>query len=145
MHFSKQSFQGRKTTLCYNACTVSGDMVKCELRVANAYILRVASYLYFSSYELHSLCELRVASCTYYASYELNERCELETQKCELETQKCELETQKVRVENSKMRVGNSKVRVGNSKVRVGNSKVPVETKSASCLFSFVKKAFYVK
>ena len=61
------------------------DMVKCELRVANA------------SCELLIFCELRVTSCTYCASYELrvalimrvascelNERCELETQKCEL-------------------------------------------------------------
>ena len=74
------------------------DMVKCELRVANA------------SCELLMFCELRVTSCTYCASYELrvelimrvtscelNERCELETQKCELETQKCELKP-KVRV-----------------------------------------------
>ena len=62
-----------------------GDMVKCELRVANA------------SCELLMFCELRVTSCTCCASYvlrvalivrvtscELNERCELETQKCEL-------------------------------------------------------------
>ena len=61
------------------------DMVKCELRVANA------------SCELLIFCELRVTSCTYCASYELrvalimrvascelNERCELETHKCEL-------------------------------------------------------------
>ena len=61
------------------------DMVKCELRVANA------------SCELLIFCELRVTSCTYCANYELrvalimrvascelNERCELETQKCEL-------------------------------------------------------------
>ena len=36
-----------------------GDMVKCELQVANA------------SCELLIFCELRVASCTYYASCEL--------------------------------------------------------------------------
>ena len=64
--------------------------------------MRVASCLYFASYELHLLCELRVASCNHYAS--------------------CEL-----RVER---------------KVRVGNSKVRVETKSASCLFSFVERPF---
>ena len=64
--------------------------------------MRVASCLYFASYELHLLCELRVASCTYYAS--------------------CELQVER--------------------KVRVGNSKVRVETKSASCLFSFVERPF---
>ena len=46
--------------------------------------MRVASCLYFASYELQVAFILRVASCTYYASCELNESCELETQKCEL-------------------------------------------------------------
>ena len=72
------------------------DMVKCELRAANA------------SCELLIFCELRVAvimrvaSCTYYAS--------------------CELGVERT--------------------VPVGNSKVRVETKSASCLFSFVERPF---
>ena len=76
--------------------SVTCDMVKCELRVANVSCelltfceLRVTSCIYFASYELLVALIMRVASC------ELNERCELETQKCELETQKCELETQK--------------------------------------------------
>ena len=62
-----------------------GDMVKCELRVANASCellifceLRVTSCSYCASYELRVAIIMRVASC------ELNERCELETQKCEL-------------------------------------------------------------
>ena len=38
---------------------VEGDMVKCELRVAN------------TSCQLLIFCELRVTSCTYCASYEL--------------------------------------------------------------------------
>ena len=54
------------------------DMVKCELRVADA------SCLYFASYDLRVALIVRVTSCAYYASCELNERCELETQKCEL-------------------------------------------------------------
>ena len=44
----------------------------CELQ------MRVASCLYFASYELRVALIVRVTSC------ELNERCELEAQKCEL-------------------------------------------------------------
>ena len=46
--------------------------------------MRVASCLYFASYELRVdlFCELRVALIMRVASCELNERCELETQKC---------------------------------------------------------------
>ena len=77
-------------------CLVKSDMVKCELRAANA------------SCELLMLCELRVALTVQVTSCELHLLCEL-------------------RVER---------------KVRVGNSKVRVETKSASCLFSFVERPF---
>ena len=64
--------------------------------------MRLASCLYFASYELHLLCELRAASSTYYAN--------------------CELRVKR--------------------KVRVGKSKVRVETKSASCQFSFVARPY---
>ena len=74
----------------------TSDMVKCELRVANA------------SCELHIFCELRVAPIVRVTSCKLHLLCEL-------------------RVER---------------KVRVGNSKVRVETKSASCLLSFVERPF---
>ena len=71
--------------------------------------------------ELLIFCELRVTSCTYCASYELRVALSMRVASCEL-NERCEL-----RVER---------------KVRVGNSKVRVETKSASCLFSFVERAF---
>ena len=64
---------------------------------------------------------MRVASCLYYASYELRVAFIVRVTSCELHFL-CEL-----RVER---------------KVRVGNSKVQVETKSASCLFSFVERPF---
>ena len=77
-------------TIAFSIAGENCDMVKCELRVANASCellifceLRVALIVRVTSCELHLLCE--------FASCELNERCELETQKCELETQKCEL------------------------------------------------------
>ena len=64
---------------------------------------------------------MRVASCLYLASYELQVALIVRVTSCELHFL-CEL-----RVER---------------KVRVGNSKVRVETESASCLFSFVKRPF---
>ena len=60
----------------------NGDMVKCELRVANA------------SCELLIFCELRVTSCTYCASYELRVALIMRVASCEL-NKRCELETQK--------------------------------------------------
>ena len=62
---------------------------------------------------------MRVASCLYFASCELLVALIVQVTSCELHSL-CEL-----RVER---------------KVRVGNSKVRVETKSASCLFSFVER-----
>ena len=64
---------------------------------------------------------MRVTSCLYYATYELRVAFIVRVTSCELHLL-CEL-----RVER---------------KVRVGNSKVRVETKSASCLFTFVERPF---
>ena len=60
---------------------------------------------------------MRVASCLCFASYELHLLCGLRVASC----------TYYARVER---------------KVRVGNSKVRLETKSLSCLFSFVERPF---
>ena len=74
-----------------------------------------------ASCELDIFCELRVGYILRVTSYELHLLCELRVASCTYYAS-CEL-----RVER---------------KVRVGNSKVRVETKSASCLFSFVKRPF---
>ena len=66
-------------------------------------------------------CELRVAYVLRVASYELHLLCELRVASCTYYAS-CELPVER--------------------KVRVGNSKVQVETKSASCLFSFVERPF---
>ena len=66
-------------------------------------------------------CELRVAYVLRVTSYELHLLCELRVVICTCYAS-CQL-----RVER---------------KVRVGNSRVRVETKSATCLFSFVERPF---